>query len=91
MKTKATKPYAKSHLSMVIVDPATGEHMNKVVRIAGHPYSASAIERASAAMVKTLKNGNKILTSALILISEDLKEQSSKVFQPAFLEQLKAA
>lgn len=75
------KPYAMSHLN-IILDDNQGGHAVKCIRIKGHPMSQSGYARAVREISKTVSNGNKILAASMSLISEQLKEQCCRVFQP---------
>jgi hypothetical protein len=89
MSVNLTKPYAKSHLNIVIKGKG-GEHNVKLLQISGHPMSQAAYKRAIIALQETLANGNRIVSATLSLVTEELKEKCCKVFQPKEIRALKS-
>ncbi len=90
MSVNLTKPYAMSHVILAIKDDsAKGGMIVQTKRIAGHPYRNSTQKRAVEHVVNAMKNGHRIVSVVVNLITEDLSEQACKIFQPKELRELK--
>lgn len=92
MSVSLTKPYSKSHLIIAMKDKDnSGNVVVKTVRISGHPQRGSTQKRAVQVLTETIARGHKIVSAVVNLITEDLSEQSCKIFQPQELRALKKA
>lgn len=92
MSVSLTKAYSKSHLIIAVEDKGNlGNLLVKTVRISGHPMRVSTQKRAIKVLVETIARGHKVISAVINLITEDLSEQSCKIFQPQELCALKVS
>lgn len=89
MTVSLTKAYSKSHLIMAVEDKDNlGNLLVKAVRISGHPLRRSTQMRAIKELIETIARGHKVISAVISLITEDLSQQSCKIFQPQELREL---